>query len=158
MTANTQQMLGGMIRKSADDLASAAGALGEKVDWKPLDKGRSALNQVQECGTICGLGSAILETQAVPHFDGESFGKMQADFDTPEKAMAMLTDNAEKLAYLAETLPMETLAKIVALPMLGGIEKSLGEVAMMCYWNNVYHEGQINYIQTLAAEDKPVSA
>jgi hypothetical protein len=148
-----RKMLADMNRTAADSLAQAAEGLGDKIDWKPLDKGRSALDQVQECAGMAVFGAQIMETQSVPPFDSAVFEKFRKEYASPDKAVALLRDATERFATAIEAFPTEKLNDKVTLPFgPNGMEKSFGEVAMMAYWNTVYHEGQVNYIQTLCAE------
>lgn len=140
-----------MNRSAAAALARAAEELGDRVTWKPLDKGRSALDQVQECAGMTQMATHIFQTQEVPPFDRAAFEKFRAEYGTPDKAIALFRTATEALAAAIEAFPPDRLTHKVTLPFGGGMEKSFGELALMVYWNTVYHEGQVNYIQTLAA-------
>lgn len=149
----SQTALARMVRKSAEDLGKAATELGDKMTWRPLDKGRSALDQVQECAGIALLGTQILTTQAMPPMDPSTFEKLRADHDTPAKALQLLSEAADQCARAIETFPDDKMDHKITLPFGGGMEKSFAEIPLMVYWNTVYHEGQVNYIQTLTVSD-----
>jgi len=146
----SQAELAEMNIRAAASLAKAAEALGDKITWKPLDKGRSALEQVQECIGMAMFGKTIFETQSVPAMNREDMEKLQEAYADSVKALAGLTSATAEFAKAIENFPADKLGNKVMLPFGGGMEKSFGEVAMMAYWNTVYHEGQVNYIQTLA--------
>ena len=148
----SQQTLAQMNRTAAEALAKAAQELGDKITWRPLDKGRSALDQVVECGGIATLGAHVFEKHALPPMGPDTFEKLRQEYDTPEKALALLTETTERYTRAIEAFPTEKLGDKLMLPFGGGMEKSFAELGLMSYWNAVYHEGQINYIQTLAAE------
>jgi uncharacterized damage-inducible protein DinB len=150
---SVQEMLATMNRKAAQDLARAVAALGDKATWRPLDKGRSALDQVLECAGFAHAGAHIFTRGEVPELSPESFARFGAENDTPEKALAALERTSEAFAQAIRALPTEKLGDKVTLPFGGGMELSLGEVALMNHWNTVYHEGQVNYIQTLCADE-----
>ena len=149
----SQQTLARMTRTSAEALSRAALELGDKISWRPLDRGRSALDQIVECGGFAGIGAHLFETGALPPMNPEAMEQMRRQYDTPEKALALLRDGAERFAQRIETATPDQLQQRVTLPFGGGMEKSLAEVALMNYWNTVYHEGQVNYIQTLVGDD-----
>ena len=149
---NSPQALAQMIRGSSDALGKAASELGDKMTWRPLDKGRSALDQVVECGGFAQMGAHIFTHMAVPPLDPSVMQKYRTEYDTPEKALTLLKSGGEEFARAIEALPADKHQEKVTLPFGGGMEKTLAEFALMAYWNTVYHEGQVNYIQTLAAE------
>ncbi len=138
-----------MVRNSAGALGKAASELGEQFTWKPLDKGRSAHDQVLEVANIYLMTKQIIETGDMPPIDRSAHTQAMQEFDTPDKALKQLEDAADLLAVAVEVAPTERLAKVVRLPFGGGVDKTIAEVVLMCYWNTVYHEGQVNYIQTL---------
>ncbi len=139
-----------MVRNSAGALGKAANELGEKFTWSPLGKGRSAHDQVLEVAGIYLIAKHIVETGDMPPMDRAAHGQAMSEFDTPQKALKQLDDSADLLAIAVEAASTERLSKTVVLPFGGGMEKSIAETVLMAYWNTVYHEGQVNYIQTLA--------
>lgn len=149
-----QTSLVSMINTSAASLDKAAAALGEKAAWSPLDKGRSALNQIVECGGIMQLSAQTVSGQAFPQMPMEQMRAMRnaalVENDTLEKAVTSLHKGADALTAAVSATSDEDLQNIsVTIPFGGGMVKTLAEVVAMCYWNNTYHEGQINYIETL---------
>ncbi len=139
-----------MIRSSAGALGKAASELGEKFTWRPLDKGRSAHDQVLEAAGMFLLTKHMVESGTVPPMDSEQHGKAMEEFNTPTKALKQLEDAADLLAVAVTVAPADRLATVLHLPFGGGMDKTIAEIVMMAYWNTVYHEGQVNYIQTLA--------
>jgi hypothetical protein len=144
----TNQDIISLLQKSVEGLTKATSALGDKAAWSPLDKGRSAGNQVAECAFITAGAAQAVEAGAFPTMDMAQFGPMVAELgNQPEKALAMLADNSAKLCAALEACTPEKLETVVTLPW--GEQATLTEVAMIVHWNNTYHEGQINYISTL---------
>ena len=130
-----------LIRQSYADLVSAAEKLGDKITWSPSDKGRTALHQLVECGTIAQMVIAHQQGKPLP-----DMATMQAEVDTPEKAFAFCHESGEALAILIEQQTTQILNTVVETPFG---PRSMVRFLMLCYWNNGYHEGQINYISTL---------
>ena len=136
-----------MITKSSAGLAQATADLGDKATWKPLDKGRSAVDQCVECGFVSNLIAGALNTQGLPAFDRDGILAAKADNDTPEKALALLTSGTEALIAAIAAFPADQWDTVQALPQWG--DHSFTELVMYINWNNIYHEGQISYISTL---------
>lgn len=136
------------LNNSVTSLTKLINELGENASWSPLDKGRTALDQVAECALIAGFAAGIIQSKEVPPVDW-------AAFETAKKGLA--ADSAATLAALAaktgeltavlEGLSADDAAFEVTLPW--GEVVTLAGLADVVYWNNTYHEGQINYIQTL---------
>lgn len=142
-----------LVRSSYAALGKAAAELGDKIDWKPLDKGRSALDMVHECAGFGFLGERVFKEHAMPQIDWSAIEKMKTENDTAEKALPLLAHSADVLARAIEAFPADELNDTILLPFNGGMEKSFTEVAVIFYWNATYHEGQTVYIQTLSTPD-----
>jgi len=136
------------VKASVHRLDQAARALGDKATWSPMDKGRTALDQVAECALINGMIADILISRADPVADWEAYGKAKAALDTLDKAIGVLHETLGKLegAYLA--LPEEAEQTQITMPW--GKQYTLVDLPSIALWNNTYHEGQINYIGTLS--------
>lgn len=136
------------IRTSVDTLTKLTTELGEHASWSPMGKGRTALDQIAECALITSFAAGIIRSKSVPPVDWAAFGAAKAELSVnTETALAALAANTETLAGVLETLTEEDAATTVTLPW--GEVVSLIGVAGMVYWNNTYHEGQINLIQQM---------
>ena len=136
------------IEKSAEDLIKVAMALPEdKRDWKPLDKGRSALSQLAECAAINTLSAKVVEAAAWQDSLMAEHGPLVAALDTPEKAIDALREGTVHLVKAIRETPDSHLAHQITLPWA---TVSLAQMFLMPLWNMSYHEGQITYIETLA--------
>ena len=142
-----KDLLIGMLRHSSDSLAKAATDLGDKATWSPLDKGRTAIDQVAECALISQWIAGVLTAQAMPAPDWDAFGVAKAALDTTEKALESLTAGTDALAAAITALPDSAAGIDVTLPW--GATMTLGQLPTIVVWNNSYHDGQINYISTL---------
>jgi hypothetical protein len=125
----------------------------DKQVWKPLDQGRSALDQIAECAVINAWSAQLLRDRVVPPLDGEAFGKACSELDTGDKAVAALRANTESLASAIESVPDDALEVELQFPW---DEKpcTLAEAMLTAYWNLTYHIGQTNYIQTLYGDQE----
>jgi hypothetical protein len=144
----TNDELSGLVRKSAADLIEAARALDDKVSWSVNDKGRSAADQLAECTVLTEVTATLLTTKTMPPFDMEKFKAVTAPLTAdPTGTMKKLADNTEALSGAIAKLAPEDHDFTVTMPW--GEEMTLSEVVMLIYWNNSYHQGQINFISTL---------
>ena len=149
-----QQLAVKLNREAAETLIRNVRALPEdKAAWQPLDKGRTALSQLQECAIICGLSIYTLANHTLPPDFNETFGRELPEIDTVDKAIARLEERTEKLAATIEAFQDADLEKTVTMPWRPD-PTSLAELMFMNYWNVVYHIGQISYIQTLYGDNE----
>ena len=107
------------------------------------------MDQIVECAGFAFLTKQIYDAQTTIPLDMTKMEELKAQYDTPEKALGLLDHAFEELAQSIEAFPDEKMGDKIILPIGGGLERSFAEVAMMTHWNTVYHEGQINYIETL---------
>lgn len=119
----------------------------EKQAWKPLDEGRSALEQARELATVPDMFMMHIAPERTPKYASfeEAMGAgANMDLDTCEAECRKMTSELNEI--IAKMTP-EQASKKHAMPW--GMEHSGGEIAGFHYWNTVYHLGQVNYIQTL---------
>ena len=148
--STTKELAVRMNRSAIKSLAANLDAMpADKQAWKPLDLGRTALNQVQECAVINPWFAGILANRAVPEMDGGAYGAAIAALDSADKAMAALIASADTLAAAIEAFPDDLLHETVTLPFGKGMVMTFEEIMLAPYWNMVYHQGQIAYVQTL---------
>lgn len=124
----------------------------DKLTWKPLDTGRSALDLLQEVAQSASYVIPILETRQVPEFNPEMFAGLMAErqsWDTVEKCEEVMRANHARLFEIIRNFPDEDLKQTVHLPFAGGFDQTMAEIMSYQYWNLSYHLGQVCYIQTL---------
>ncbi len=127
----------------------------DKLEWKPLDNGRSCLDQLQECAQAPTWFQSILETRQVQEFDPAKYEEMRVarrQWDTLEKCEEVCRTNTAKLIETIRNFPDEHLSTGIPHPFAPGETIKLAHVMLWHYWNTVYHIGQINYIQTLLGD------
>ena len=167
MPKTVPEFVAAATQKTAEDLITALLALPEdKRGWRPLDQGRSALDQAAECAVTNRISIAVVESawvqndpekltaalRALPT-DAESWRRAKAEIDRDaETVAAALRENTEKLAATIRAVPTDALDTEVELPW-GPATASF--VINYPLWNMAYHEGQISYIATLLKEEKP---
>jgi hypothetical protein len=150
---NALQLLCRMTERQIDTLFRNARALpADRLDWKPSPDSRSALDQLQEVATSCDTFREALKVRKITWSD-EMFAAWMAerakltDLDTLEKhareGHARLYEDIMNLTEAELDEPFE-------MPFPG--EWKLADVLVYYHYNACYHDGQINYIGTLAKE------
>ena len=118
----------------------------DKLDWKPLDNGRSTLDLVQECA-LCPLWvPGLLDKRAFDPSGFEGFEAAKAGMPTLEACEAAGKANLETMKEAINSFPDSEMDVRIDLPW-GNY--TLTEVMGFPAWNMIYHFGQINYVQTL---------
>ncbi len=154
---NLAHFLASRLRAAGKDLEKAFGKMpADRQTWKPpavvesgeSHSGRDAQDQMIECGLLNGFLAAGFLTGEVPNPDWDAYAVQKATLDSQEKVMAAFTAGTEALAAAVEACPSARLAERFTDPFFKK-EINWAEFADFMYWNMCYHEGQINYIQTL---------
>jgi len=129
---------------------SAARVPEDKLTWKPMEEGRSTLDLAQECA-YCPLW--CVDTLKTRKFEMSDVDDANADaaeknkeWNTIEECRTAFHKNLEVLNEAIDGFPEEDMAQTMDLPWGNFSFAGLMSVAT---WNCIYHNGQINYIQTL---------
>ncbi len=133
-------------RKAQDLIAAAQAVADDRHDWKPLGYGRTVLELVAECAVTNEMSIKLLHERVWDDAGRAARRKAQAGLDTLEKACRALVENTAALAAAIRAIPDDQLALEIRLP---DGTSTVVEDMLHSYWNMAYHEGQINYIQTL---------
>ena len=146
-----------MTQKALDDVCRAAAAVpAEKLDWSPMGKARSVLNQMQEIATSGTWFIPLVESRVLPVFDAEmakAHTRFRNTFDTIEDCIAEARQSTGQLCQAIVAFPDVELDNEVTLPFGAGMT-TMADVLAMHYWNMVYHLGQINQIQLMLGDTK----
>ena len=142
-----QEYAAAAIEESASELIQAVLDLPEdKRDWKPLDKGRSALSQLAECAAMNTRSAKIVRAGAYHESLMTEWRELLPTLDTPEKAIAKLREGTAALASAIREVPEADLGKEIT---LSWTTVTMAAFFLLPLWNMSYHEGQISYIGTL---------
>jgi hypothetical protein len=123
----------------------------DKLNWKPLDAGRSVLDICKEMAQCAGWSTQILGG-GFGEWNEETQAEMERKTSSWTTAEACEEEcNRQLDAYFAalRTFPEERLSEKFQLPFEGGPEITLKQNCEYPLWNFQYHQGQIAYIQTL---------
>lgn len=132
-------------------LKAVRGMPEDKLTWKPLDMGRSALEQLQEVAQSPLWAVGLLKTMKF-EADPERYEKMRIEregWTTVDECEKFAWQNAELMFEAIRCFPSDRLGEAVHLPFRGGMDMTAYQIMSLMIWNATYHEGQICYIQTL---------
>jgi predicted secreted protein len=124
----------------------------DKLDWKPLEAGRSVLDICQEMALCPGWAKEMIEDQGDHEWNEETMAAIEAEkakLATIEACEAECNRQLELLFEFFRTIPDERLKDTKWLPYDGGRDFTVAEMMEYPKWNFTYHLGQIGYIQTL---------
>lgn len=141
------------IQTAGDALHTAFAKMPEeRAAWKPTvegNAGRDALDQVLECAYLGAWAAEGYAKGALPAVDWDDY-KVQCDAKRNQAdALVWLKSSNDALAAAITALSDEKLGESVTDP-LHNTPSTWGDFAVdLVYWNLVYHEGQVNYLQVL---------
>lgn len=143
-----------MTKSATEGLFRAARAMpADKLTWKVLDQGRSALDLLKECAQSPAWFGSILKNQSPPpdftEADMAAAQKQRDQWKTLADCEKACKASSESLYAVIKGFPDKDLSKEIKLPWGENFTASMADIAMFQYWNLVYHLGQINFIQTL---------
>ncbi len=148
-----QELMISTTQKAADEAFRYAAAVpADKLDWKPLESGRSVLDQAREMAQCPTWAISILTTDGPPKFEGPEMEASMAEMATwmtIEECQSKCNENLAKLFELYQSISDSRLEETKWLPFDGGRDFTVMEMMDYPKWNFTYHLGQIGYVQTL---------
>ena len=150
MAGAVQHIAATLIEKAAADLSAELRAMPEeKALWMAGPDARPALEQVVECSLANVMWSNILRTNVYESLPQGVADNAYKNLDTVEKAVARLQTSAHVLAEVVRSLDPKELGCLIPFPWRPETGRSVAECCFHPYWNMVYHQGQVAFIQTL---------
>ena len=148
----SKQLIIAMIESGLADLEKTARAVSDdKLNWKPLDNGRTVLDLLGDAAQTPVLAMRLLA--APDNFNPyEHFAQLTKEREnwTRDECLEKLRANTKALLEAIRALPDEDLEKPVSMPNGDGSEAlTIGAWMMVVYRTFVSRFAQINYIQTL---------
>lgn len=144
--------LAGRVRYVGRKLEKAVAKMPEdRQTWEPVldgNTGRNTQDQLCECGLLNAWCAQGLQAGSLPAPDWDAYNAQKATLDTPEKALAAFKEGTEALTSALAASSAAILTSTFVNPF-SGQETDWVDFVEIMYWNMCYHEGQINYIQTL---------
>jgi len=148
-----QEFIAKGTKDAGDSLFRTVRAMPEdKLNWKPAETSRSALDQLQECAQAVQMFIAMVKDHKAPDFSPELYEKakeVRKQWDTVDKCEKVFWENTNAFIAAIRDVRDEDLGIQITIPFGKGWVATLAEVMNFHVWNLTYHVGQINYIQTL---------
>lgn len=146
----SKKVVAAMIQLGTVELSRTAKAVPEdKLNWKPLDNGRTVLDLLgdaaQSPAFVLGIIHGTLEYG--PDLF-KNFAEARAGW-TREEALEHLEKNSQDLLRELEDFSDEKLDEPLTLPLGGGHTLPWGAWILVSYRAMMSRTAQINYIQTL---------
>lgn len=141
-----------MIENGRDGLIRTAQAVpDDKMNWKPLDNGRTVLDLLGDAAQTPKMVTQMLASNGEFKPSREVFQQMAQERAgwTREQTMEHLHANTDAVIEAIRQVPDEMIEQPLHLPMGGGMTMPLGAWMLMVYRTFTSRMAQINYIQTL---------
>jgi len=123
----------------------------DKLEWQPLDQGRTVLDQLQECSSSPRFYAMILEEKKFPEISDEDRASMQAE----RKSWATIDDcekacnaNTDRFIAAVKNISDNELDTVIDIPGRDQ-EFTISDIVAAHCNHLLYHNGQLNYMQTL---------
>lgn len=124
----------------------------DKLDWKPLELGRSVIDQLQECAMSANWSIQLLKERAFPDLSPEimaEYENTRKQWTTLEQCEGACRAATDQLLDAIRAFPEDDLGTKIHVPFGPNHDWSIYDAMGLHAWNCTYHMGQINYIQTL---------
>jgi len=133
-------------RAAEEFLAAVKRIPDDKLRWSPIGEARSVLDVLQECGRVNERWADMIESGQWITWPREHIQDLIAKTGDRESAVAYFEAATAKFVSAVRGLPDGRLDEPFESPWRTA---STAEWLMHALWHISYHEGQINYIQTL---------
>ena len=147
-----------LLTNARNGLVRTAQAVPEdKLNWRPLENGRTTLDLLGDAAQRPRFISQLLAEQDTYQLPPDFMAQLRAERQnwTREQCLQKLQDETDTLFEQIRALPDEDLARVVTLPLGGGLTLPLAGWIMMVYRTYISRFAQINYIQTLYGDFEP---
>lgn len=148
----TKELILTMLKQGVKNIDGTFAAVpDDKLNWKPLDNGRTALDLYGEAAQTCGMVERFAVTSGAELPSRELFQQFRLEREpwTRADAQSFMATKSAALFAAVENLSEEQLAVPIHSVMGGGMTLPMGGWIMMAYRTCLSRFAQINYIQTL---------
>jgi hypothetical protein len=116
MSISVQTVAGRRTQRAAEDLTAAVNATRpDRLDWKPLDRGRTVLDQLAECAMANLKWANILQARAYVRLRPEVLAGF-SELTTRELAIAKLHETTAALVTAILALPDDQIETEIETP------------------------------------------
>ena len=139
--------------RARDDLVRAARAIpADRRDWRPHPLANSAVRIVAHCAAANLFYASVIGAGPLPYRTEEERAEAIDACDTLERAEALLNRGVTALCDALVGYPEVRLSEQMTMPWGERVAAPLGLLLGSSHMQ--YHEGQLNYIQTLLGDDE----
>ena len=154
MSVNLSQFLASKISSCGNALHDAVAKMpDDRIGWHPVtegNQGRDALDQALECAYLNEWIAEAYRTQQMIAIDWNDYKAKTDARRNKADCLAWLKSSTEALSAAIADFPADKLGDATTDPVHDGKATTWADFAIdLFYWNTVYHEGQVNYIQVL---------
>jgi hypothetical protein len=151
---NLPQFLASKIRSAGNALHDAVAKMPEdRISWHPVtegNNGRDALDQALECAYLNEWVARGYRSGQMPPINWDEYKVATDARRNKADCLAWLKSSTEALASAIANFPADRIGDATTDPVHDGKATTWADFAIdLFYWNTVYHEGQVNYIQVL---------
>src|SRR5579862_458094 len=108
MTTTVPEIAGQLTREACEVLIAVASATPEdRLHWRPLDNGRSILEQLAECSVANRKWAAILRSGVYANLSEQIFEAAVSESDNLTGAVRLLREATAELLSAIETVPVD---------------------------------------------------
>ncbi len=145
-----------LTHRATNDLVALLQATpDDKLAWTPENTGRSVLEQAKECAIVHYIWAVIIRERGLPiEMPPEFTAFAEQAINSRESAIAALQTTTNALVAAIQSVAPEETGVAVRVDMMSDRKVALAECCLYPYWHTVYHEGQVNYLQTLYGDTK----
>lgn len=153
-----QEQAAQLTRDAGEALFAAARAMPEdKLNWKTMGEARTPLHMLQECAYYLPTLAPMLTPGGDFMAVAGPLMEESTSWDTLDKVEAAYNRFLPDTLAFIRSVPDEDLGNDVPIPWAEGLTMPVWKVLMSLYWNLVYHQGQINYVQTMYGDKEMYS-
>lgn len=137
---------------SVDSLFSNARAMPvDRLTWEVAAGARTPLQILQECAQAPMWAVKMLTDRAIPDFSPDAFQEAlseRAQWDSVDMCEQVCRERIQSLIETIRDFPEEDMEKTLFLPFTQQ-DHPYWDLMMYPYWNNIWHTGQLAFVQTL---------
>jgi len=152
MSITVTQLAASRTREACADLIAAARSTDpEKLEWSPMANARPIMDQLRECIIANRKWTAILKTRHYANLGPGIWEQIETECPTLDAVCENLKESGDALVLAIEAVSDNETADLIETEWG---PYSLADCCLHACWNMAYHEGQINYIQTLYGDSE----
>lgn len=152
VTLSQQVALAATLRMRDDLIRAARAVPTERHNWSPGGVARNTIYLVAHCAATNLFFAAIFSSSPLPYQTTEEREAAVEGCETIDQAEALLNRSVTAVCDAIVALPEQRIGEQMVMPWGERMPVALSLLAPANHMQ--YHEGQINYLQTLLGDDE----